>query len=97
MFVLFGTNDQKCNVLAFRGVTRIYTSIAPKDDKTKYIKREYTYDVGLISTPPSKPIEDEKIKHVYVLEFFDNSEPKVLPTDEYMLNFINEKDSFTNK
>ena len=93
MFVLFGTNDPKCNTLAFRGVTLIYTSIAPKDDKTKYIKRDCTYDVGLISTPPSKLIQDENVQSVYVVEFFDNSEPKVLPTDEFMLNYINEKDS----
>ena len=41
MFVLFGTNNPKCNTIAFKGVTRIYTSIAPKGDKTKYIKIEH--------------------------------------------------------
>ena len=40
MFVLFGTNNPKCNTIAFKGVTRIYISIAPKDNKTKYIKIE---------------------------------------------------------
>lgn len=89
MFVLFGTNNSKCNTIAFKGVTRIYTSIAPKDNKTKYIKLE---DIKSPATPSSKPKENENIKYVYVVEFFDNSEPTVLPTDEFVINLINEKD-----
>ena len=40
MFVLFGTNNPKCNTIAFKGVIWIYTSIAHKDDKTKCIELE---------------------------------------------------------
>ena len=90
MFVLFGTNNPKCNTIAFKGVTRIYISIVPKDDKTKYIKIE---DIESPMTPSSKPKENINTKCVYVVEFFDNSEPKVLPTDEFVIDFINEKDS----
>ena len=89
MFVLFGTNNLKCNTIAFKGVTRIYTSIAPKNKKTKYIKLE---DIEIPATPSSKPKENENVKSVYVVEFFDNSEPIVLPTDEFVINLINEKD-----
>lgn len=89
MFVLFGTNNPKCNTIAFKGVTRIYTSTAPKDDKTKYIKLE---NIEGPVTPSSKPKENENTKRVYVVEFFDNSEPMVLPTDEFVINLINEKD-----
>ena len=94
MFVLFGTNDPEHNTVAFRGVTRIYMSIAPKDDKTKYIKHERVRDAGIIMTPSSKQREDENVKYVYVVEFFDNSEPMVLPADEVVMNFVNEKDMF---
>ena len=94
MFVLFGTTNPEHNTVAFRGVTRIYTSIAPKDDKTKYIKLEGVRDAGIVMTPSSKPKEDENVKYVYVVEFFDNAEPMVLPTDEFVMNFVNEKDLF---
>ena len=60
MFVLFGTNNPKCNTVAFKGVTRIYTSIAPKDDKTKYIKIE---DIESPMTPSSKPKENENTRN----------------------------------
>ena len=62
MFVLFGTNNPKCNTIAFKGVTRIYISIAPKDNKTKYIKIE---DIERVMTPSSKPKENENTKCVY--------------------------------
>ena len=90
MFVLFGTNNPKCNTMVFKGVTRIYTSIAPKDDKTKYVELE---DIVDLITPSSKPKENENAKLVYVVEFFDNSEPIVLPTEDFVINLINEKDS----
>ena len=57
MFVLFGTNNPKCNSIAFKGVTRIYTSIAPKDDKMKYVELE---DIADLITPSSKPKENKK-------------------------------------
>lgn len=94
MFVLFGTNDTEHNTVAFRGVTRVYMSIAPKDDKTKYIKHDRIRDGGIVITPLSKLREDENVKHVYVVEFFDKSEPMVLPADKFVLNFVNEKDLF---
>lgn len=94
MFVLFGTSDPEHNTVAFRGVTRVYTSIAPKDDKTKYIKLDGARDGGIVMTPSSKPREDENVKYVYVIEFFDNSKPMILPTDEFVMNFVNEKDLF---
>ena len=94
MFVLFGTNNPEHSTVAFRGVTRVYTSIAPKNDKTKYIKDERVRDAGIIMSPTSKPREDENVKYVYVVEFFDGSEPMVLPTDEFVMSFVNEKDLF---
>ena len=94
MFVLFGTNNPEHSTVAFRGVTRVYTSIAPKNDKTKYIKYERVCDAGIIMAPTSKPREDENVKYVYVVEFFDGSEPMVLPTDEFVMSFVNEKDLF---
>ena len=59
MFVLFGTNNTKCNTIAFKGVIRIYTSIAHKDDKTKCIKLE---DIENPVTPPSTLKENKKRK-----------------------------------
>lgn len=94
MFVLFGTNNPEHSTVAFRGVTRVYTSIAPKNDKMKYIKDERVRDAGIIMTQTSKPREDENVKYVYVVEFFDGSEPMVLPTDEFVMSFVNEKDLF---
>ena len=90
MFVMFGTNDPEHNTVAFRGVTRIYMSIAPKDDKTKYLEYERIRDTGFIMRPPSKPREDENVKFVYVLEFFDDSEPMVFPTDKFALSVVDE-------
>ena len=94
MFVLFGTNNPEYSTVAFRGVTRVYTSIASKDDKTKFIKDERVRNAGIIMTPTTKPKEDENVKYVYVVEFFDDSEPMVLPTDEFVMSFVNEKDLF---
>lgn len=92
MFVLFGTNDPEHSTVAFRGVTRVYTSIAPKYDKTKYIKDERACNAGIIMTPTTKPREYENVKYVYVVEFFDGSEPMVLSTDEFVMSFVTEKD-----
>jgi hypothetical protein len=92
MFVLFGTEEH--NTIAFRGVERIYISIAPKDDKMKYIKHDRIRDEGIVITPLSKLREDENVKCVYVVEFFDKSEPMILPTDKFIINFINEKGLF---
>ena len=63
MFVLFGTNDPKCNTVAFKGVTRIYTSIAPKGDKAKYIKIE---DIESPMTPSSNQ-KKTKTQNVFML------------------------------
>lgn len=96
MFVLFGTDNPEQNTVAFRGVERIYMSIAPKEDKSKHVKFERLRCGGIVITPLSKLREDEdgNVKHVYVVEFFDKSEPIILPTDKFVLNFVNEKDKF---
>ena len=88
MNALFGTDNPEHNIIFFRGVELIYISIAPKDDKTKYIKHDRIRDGEIVITPLSKLREDENVKHVYVVEFFDNSEPKILPTDKFTLNFV---------
>ena len=94
MEVLFGTNDPEHSTVAFRGVTRVYTSIAPKDDKTKYIKDERARDAGIVMTPTTNQEKNKNVKYVYIVEFFDDSEPMILPTDEFVMSFVNEKDLF---
>ena len=94
MFVLFGTDNPEQNTVAFRGVERIYMTIASKEDKTKYVKYDRIRGSGIVITPLSKLREDENSKHVYVVEFFDKSEPMILPTDKFVLNFVNERDTF---
>lgn len=96
MIALFGTDNPEQNTVAFRGVERIYMSIASKEDKSKHVKFERLHCGGIIITPLSKLREDKdgNVKHVYVVEFFDKSEPVILSTDKFVLNFVNEKDKF---
>ena len=83
MTVLFGTSTSPTNVLQLRHVSKIYMSIAPVENKNKYIRLE---DLSGVITDKSPEIPNSMF--VYVVEFEDDSEPLSLPTKEFIVNCI---------
>jgi len=83
MTVLFGTTTSPTNVLLLRHVSKIYMSIAPVEDKNKYIRLE---DLFGVITDKSPELPDSMF--VYVMEFEDDSKPFSLPTKEFIINRI---------
>ena len=67
-------------------VDKIYLSIAPKEDKYKYVRLDQLQG---FFTPEFYTSElSKKYMTVYVAEFYNDHEPIVLPTDKYILNAI---------
>ena len=83
MTVLFGTSTSPTNVLLLRHVSKIYMSIAPVENKNKYIRLE---DLSGVITDKSPELPNSMF--VYVVEFEDNSEALSLPTKEFIINRI---------
>lgn len=75
--------------LTLKNVKNVYMSIAPKDDKFKYVRQPILS--GFV-TPDFYTSELSKTyMTVYVVEYNDNSEPWVLPTDNVVINAITEE------
>ena len=67
-------------------VDKIYLSIAPKEDKFKYVRLDQLQG---FFTPEFYASElSKKYMTIYVVEFYNDHEPIVLPTDKYTLNAI---------
>lgn len=74
----------------FRNVKLIYLSMAPREDKHRYVKFE---DLQGFFTPEFYTSDlSKKLATVYVVEFDNGVEPMVLPTDKFALNAITERD-----
>ena len=67
MTILFGTSTSPTNVLRLCNVSNLYTTMAPVDDKYKYIKLEDLF--GVITDKSPEPIGG---MFVYVVEFEDD-------------------------
>ena len=73
-----------------RNVKLIYLSMAPREDKLRYVKFE---DLQGFFTPEFHTSDlNKKFATVYVVEFDNDVKPMVLPTDKFTLNAITEKD-----
>lgn len=83
MNIVFGSSTSPTNTLAFRNVSRFYMSIAGEDDKYSYIRLEEHY--GIITEQTEVP---KNYMFVYVIEFFDKTEPVVLPVKDFVINTI---------
>lgn len=83
MKILFGSSTSPTNTLALRMVSKIYMSMAPKDNKYHYKEQEDLF--GIITDTSPEPIGG---MFVYVVEFYDNSKPLVLPKEKFVLNLI---------
>lgn len=83
MTVLFGTSTSPTNILWLRHVSKIYMSIAPVENKNKYIRLE---DLSGVITDKSPELPNTMF--VYVVEFEDDSEPLSLPVKEFIINHI---------
>jgi hypothetical protein len=83
MSILFGTSTSPTNVLLLRHVSKIYMSMAPVDNKYKYISLEDLF--GIITDKSPEPIGG---MFVYVVEFEDDSKPLSLPAKEFIINHI---------
>ena len=67
-------------------VDKIYLSVAPKEDKFKYVRLDQLQG---FFTPEFYTSElSKKYITVYVVEFYNDHEPIVLPTDKYTFNAI---------
>ena len=83
MTVLFGTSTSPTNVLLLHYVSKIYMSMAPVENKNKYIRLEDLFGVMTDKSP-----ELPNSMFVYVVEFEDDSEPLSLPAKEFIINHI---------
>lgn len=83
MTVLFGTSTSPTNVLWLRHVSKLYMSMAPVENKYKYISLEDLFGVITDKTP-----EPTGGMFVYVVEFEDDSETYSLPVKEFVINRI---------
>ena len=67
-------------------VDKIYLSIAPKEDKYRYVKLDQLQGFFTPDFYTSKL--SKKYMTVYVVEFYNDHEPIVLPTVKYTFNAI---------
>jgi len=75
--------------VTLRNVKNVYMSIAPKDDNSLYIRQP---DLSGFISPDFYTSELSKTyRTVYVVEYNDNSEPWILPTDCVVINSITEE------
>lgn len=84
MTVLFGSDKSPSGLLKCQCVDKVYISIAPKNDKFRYIRFD-NLPPGVIT--PSSNVGDSNMT-VYVVEFTNSVEPIVLPTKDYLINAI---------
>lgn len=82
MKILFGSSTSPSNTLLLKGVKKCYASMAPKDNKYKYIEQEDLF--GIITDTSPEPIGG---MFVYVIEFYDDK-PLVLPMKNFIINSI---------
>ena len=67
-------------------VDKIYLSVAPKEDKFRYVRLDQLQG---FFTPDFYTSElSKKYMTVYVVEFYNDHEPVVLPTDKYTFNAV---------
>lgn len=89
MTVLFGSDKSPTGLLKCECVDKVYISVAPKNDKFRYIR--FNNLPGVIT--PSSNVGPDNMT-VYVVEFTDGTdEPLVLPTEDYLINAVVDNES----
>ncbi len=87
MTVLFGSDKSPSGLLKCECVDKVYISIAPKNNKFRYVRFD---NLQGVITPSSNVGNDNMI--VYVVEFINGAEPIVLPAEDYLVNtFVENK------
>lgn len=87
MTVLFGSDKSPSGLLKCECVDKVYISIAPKNNKFRYVRFD---NLQGVITPSSNVGNDNMI--VYVVEFINGAEPIVLPAKDYLVNaFVENK------
>ena len=92
MTIIFGSNKSPTGILKVTNVSRMYITLALKDNVRKYIDLDR---LPFRFLTPSSNINEmfddgEKWMTVYIVEFIDDDKSLVLPTEDYLINRITE-------
>lgn len=93
MTIVFGSNESPTGLLKVTNVSRVYITLALKNNKFKYFDIEDRLPFNYLT--PSSNINElfedgEKFMTVYIVEFINDNKPLVLPTEDFLINGITE-------